>query len=180
MRYFYRLAHSIRVLHMMAAIARQSELWNSDDMRKTFENSPHVEVDDILLRFGINGPQIGDDLEAVDQPSMMKVPGVKEEALNVMRLVGGTRLGRVLITRLEPGKKIAAHKDTQGAYAKYYTRYHLVLQGMPGSLFRCGDETVNMLTGELWWFDLSAEHEIINNSQDDRVHLLVDVRVDPC
>ena len=36
---------------------------------------------------------------------------------------------------------------------------------------------VNMLTGEIWWFNNQAEHEIINNSADDRIHLIVDIRV---
>lgn len=176
MRYFFRLADNIRVLHMMASIARQPELWNQDNCRREFENTPHMAADDILLRFGSKD---GDGLEACDTPAMSKVTGAKEEALNIMRVVGGTRLGRVLVTRLEPGKKILPHKDTEGDYAKYYTRYHLVLQGFPGSLFTCGDETVNMVTGDLWWFSASDEHSVVNNSRDDRVHMLIDVRIDP-
>jgi len=52
-----------------------------------------------------------------------------------------------------------------------------VLQGLPGSLYKCGDETVEMLTGEIWWFDAHSTHEVLNNSAGDRVHLLVDVRI---
>lgn len=179
MRYFYRLAEGVQVLPIMAAIARHPHLWNTGKgVRQSFDNSPHTQVDDILLRFGgETGPGIGDDLEATDRPSMSFIP-CKQEILNIMRLVGGSRLGRVIVTRLEPGKKILPHADTMGEYAKYYTRYHLVLQGMPGSLFTCGDETVCMRTGELWWFDAAAEHSVQNNSKDDRVHMLVDVRQD--
>lgn len=176
MRYFFKLAEGVQVLPMMAAIARQPELWNADRMRQEFDKSPHAQVDDILLRFGATD---GNDLEVADKPAFAALPGAKETALNVMRMVGGVRLGRVLVTRLEPGKKIAPHSDTLGAYAKYYTRYHLVLQGFPGSIFTCGDETVQMLTGELWWFDAHAEHSVANNSKDDRVHMLIDVRIDP-
>lgn len=181
MRYFYRLGENIQILPIMAALARQPELWNEDRLRKTFEDSPHTQVDDILLRFGIIGPEgkIGDDLEAVNRSPMIKLPGVHKMLLDIMRLVDGSRLGRVIITKLEAGKKIAPHADTKGDYAKYYTRYHLVLQGLPGSLFTCGDETVCMETGSLWWFDASAEHLVTNNSRDDRVHMLIDVRVDP-
>ena len=179
MRYFYRLAEGIRVLPLMAAIARQPQLWNQDTLRQTFDKSPHAQVDDILLRFSAPGENVGDNLEAVDRDAMRALPNVKDEILNVMRVVGGSRLGRVIITKLEPGKKIAPHSDQLGEYAKYYTRYHLVLQGMPGSLFNCGDETVCMQTGELWWFDASAEHSVVNNSKDDRIHMLIDVRIDP-
>lgn len=175
MRYFYRLGENLRVLPVMAAIARQPDLWNEDRLRQTFDDSPHTQVDDILLRFGEID---GDDLEATDRVAMTRLPDVKSEILNVMRVVQGTRLGRVIITKLEPGRKILPHKDVLGKYAEYYTRYHLVLQGMPGSIFTCGDETVNMLTGELWWFDAHAEHSVANNSKDDRIHMLIDVRVD--
>jgi hypothetical protein len=34
-----------------------------------------------------------------------------------------------------------------------------------------------MAPGEIWWFDNSVEHEVINNSAGDRIHLIVDVRM---
>lgn len=176
MRYFYRVTENAPILPLMAALARQPGLWNQNQLRKTFDDSPHTQVDDILLRFG---KPDGDDLEAIDGELMHKLPGAKKMALDTMALLGGSRLGRVIITRLEPGKSIAPHSDRMGEYASYYTRYHLVLQGLPGSQFNCGDETVCMRTGELWWFDASAEHSVVNRSEDDRVHMLIDVRVDP-
>jgi aspartyl/asparaginyl beta-hydroxylase len=175
MRYFFRLAENVEVLPLMEAIMRQHELWNEDKTRTTFEDTPHADVDDILLRFG---KPDGDSLEAWDLPAMVKLPGAKLMCLQIMALVKGSRLGRVVITKTEPGKKILPHSDVIGEYSKYYTRYHVVLQGLPGSLFMCGDESVNMKTGELWWFDANAEHSVSNNSKDDRVHMLIDVRID--
>lgn len=175
MRYFYMLTEGINVQPIMNSLMRHHELWNADETRTTFEGTPHADVDDILLRFG--SPD-GDDLEATDTDAMHQLQGAKQMALDILKLVNGSRLGRVVITRTEPGKKILPHKDTLGKYAGYYTRYHVVLQGLPGSLFTCGDETVQMLTGSLWWFDAAAEHSVVNNSQDDRLHLLIDVRID--
>jgi hypothetical protein len=51
-----------------------------------------------------------------------------------------------------------------------------VLQGLPGSLYHCGDETVTMLTGSVWWFQHREIHSVENNAAGDRVHLLVDFR----
>lgn len=176
MRYFFKLLDNVVVLSLMNDIARQPGLWNLDKTRTAFEGTPHAQVDDILLRFG---KPDGNDLEAADSALMMTLPKAKQLALNVMQIVGGSRLGRVVVTKLEPGKKILPHADLKGDYSKYYTRYHLVLLGLPGSLFTCGDETVNMRTGELWWADFKQEHSVSNNSGDDRVHFLVDVRIDP-
>lgn len=176
MRYFFKLADNVPVLPLMEQVARRPELWNADKTRTTFEGTPHAQVDDILLRFG--RPD-GDDLEAADLEPMRSLKGAKTLALSVMQTVGGSRLGRVVITKLDPGKKILPHADTKGAYSAYYTRYHVVLLGLPGSMFYCGDEAVNMTTGSVWWFDARSEHHLSNNSKDDRVHMLVDVRVDP-
>lgn len=176
MRYFFKLLDNVVVLPLMNDVARQPELWNLDKTRTAFEGTPHAQVDDILLRFG---KPDGNDLEAADSALMKTLPKAKGLALNVMQIVGGSRLGRVVITKLEPGNKILPHADVNGAYAKYYMRYHLVLLGLSGSIFTCGDETVNMRTGELWWADVSQQHSVSNNSADDRVHLIVDVRIDP-
>jgi hypothetical protein len=55
-------------------------------------------------------------------------------------------------------------------------RFHVVLQGLPGSLYHCGDEVVQMRTGTVWWFQHREVHSVENNSADDRIHLLVDFR----
>lgn len=174
MRYFHMLMSNVMVMQVMDQLARHPEWWNADKVRTTFEGTPHAEVDDILLRFG--SPD-GDDLEAVDLPVFQMMPKAKDMALDIMRFVGGERLGRIVITKLQPGKKILPHADTLGKYAKYYTRYHLVLQGLPGSMFMCGNEAVGMKTGEVWWFDAAAEHAVSNNSKDDRIHMLIDIRI---
>lgn len=175
MRYFHKVAENVGVMPLMHALMLQPGLWDEDMLRTTFEGSPHKAVSDILLRFG---KPDGDDLMAQDRPCMQKLPMAKPLALDLMRGVGGSQLGRMVITRLEPGKKILPHKDVKGAYCDFYSRYHVVLQGLPGSLFTCGDETVNMRSGEIWWFDAKSEHMVDNNSADDRIHLLVDVRID--
>ena len=95
--------------------------------------------------------------------------------MGVMARVDGERLGRVMINKIAPGSVIYPHADTP-AHTAYYSRFHLVLQSQPGVVFRAGDESTYMGTGELWWFDNSQVHEVLNNSADDRIHMIVDVR----
>jgi hypothetical protein len=33
-----------------------------------------------------------------------------------------------------------------------------------------------MPKGTIWWFDNEKEHEVINNSANDRIHMVVDIR----
>jgi quercetin dioxygenase-like cupin family protein len=80
-----------------------------------------------------------------------------------------------MINKLKAGGRIYPHADTP-VHAEYWDRFHIVLQSQPGSNFRCDDEWVNMETGDVWWFNNRLEHEVVNNSDDDRIHLVCDIR----
>jgi len=101
---------------------------------------------------------------------------IRDVVLNLMRRVNGVQLGRVVITRLAPGKSIAAHED-HGAPAWFYQRYQVMLQCRPGCVFKCGEEVIAASTGEVFWFDNTKTHSVTNNSDTDRIALIVDVRL---
>lgn len=163
----------------MAAIVRQPELWNQNTLRTQHKGTAHCEASDIWLRFNdikeATASEIMDGHESIDYPAFDSLPQARPLIFDLMRIVEGKRLGRVLITKLIPGAKILPHVDS-GDHAAYYNRYHIILQNGPGSVFRCGDEVVCMKTGDVYWFDNSVEHEVINNSADDRLTMIVDVK----
>jgi Aspartyl/Asparaginyl beta-hydroxylase len=103
------------------------------------------------------------------------LPEARSIVFGLMATVQGERLGRVMINRLRPGGRIAAHADTP-VHAEYYSRHHVVLQTAPGANLRCGDETLHLEKGTVWWFNNKLEHEAINNSAVDRLHMIVDIR----
>ena len=180
MRNFLRLGTGANVAPLLLAITRRPELWNQHTLRTTHPLSPHTQVDDIWLRFNELPPageeaRILDEHESIDYPAYAALPEARALVMALFTAVGGERLGRVLLTRLPPGRNIAAHVDS-GSHAAYYERHHIVLQSNPDSLFRAGSEAVAMEAGEIWWFDNSQEHEVVNSGKDDRIHLIVDVR----
>jgi len=175
-RNFYCLATGIDVLPLMAALKANPDLWDENTLRTDHPNTAHGQVSDIWLRFNdINGDVVN-DRECINYPAIYSLPDAQNLIFWLMNRVKGERVGRCLITELEPGKVITPHIDG-GAPAEYYERYHIVLSGYPGSIFRAGDEQVSMLTGEIWWFDNKQEHEVINNSAEDRIHLIIDIKV---
>lgn len=167
MRFLHRLGQGQPIIPLMQAVMRHHDLWNQDMARTLPEGSPHRETDDIILRSG-NG-------RCADHIEMQTFPIAKNLALGLMQNLGGVQLGGIIISRLLPGAKIRPNIDQDG----FFSRYHIVLQGFAGSLFTCGDETVCMTSGDVWWLDRAAECSAKNNSQDDAVHLLVDIRVEP-
>ena len=177
----FQLVTTFDPLPLLHQIQRKPDLWNENTLRTTHPATPHKQVDDIWIRFNdlseyeANVAGIIDEHESIWYPPTYELPAVRPIVFGLMARVDGERLGRVLITKLAPGKAIEPHEDG-GSHAAYYERYHCVLQGLPGSLFRCGDETVTMRTGEVWWFNNAIQHEVVNNSADDRIHLIVDIR----
>jgi hypothetical protein len=155
-RYFHKLIEGVPVMPVMHALMRNPQIWTQDYS--------------IVLR-GENG-----NGTVVDRDLMRTLPPkVKAIAFDLMAILGGVALGSMIVTKLEPGKRVSGEPRGQ----HWYTPYYLMLASEPGSLMMCGDETVNMLTGEIWWCDPDAERVIVNNSKDDRVQMVIDIRIDP-
>jgi hypothetical protein len=186
MKNFLQLAAGLDVLPLLLAIKRRPELWKEDTYLRDYPQGPFGEIESIMLRFPTKGvyeteAEMQNHLSTYDQHENIDYPAYKilSEArplvMSLMSRVGGERLGRVMINKIAPGGKIFPHVDTK-SHTDYYSRFHIVLQSQPGVSFRSGDEQIYMGTGEAWWFDNSQEHEVINNSADDRIHMIVDVR----
>lgn len=192
MRNFLKIAQGLDPLPLLHSLASQGELWNQYKVRAAHPESVHLEVDDVLLRYNKLAP--GDDfvdkvcssVEVVDYPAWHKLPPAQVFVYSLMQRVLGIHLGRVMVSRLRPGQQIQLHSDriepAELAFpdrvppALYYERYHVALQSAPGCQFLCGDEAVYMAPGEIWWFDNQQTHGVVNNSADDRIHLIIDIR----
>lgn len=180
MKHFQQLAAGLDVGPLLHALARQPELWDQHTLRTTHPGTAHANVSDIWLWFN-ELPKDGEaitvaqDRDTIAYPAWEKLPQARELIFNLMRRVEGVRLGRVIITRLPPGKTITPHVDG-GAPATFYTRYQIALQSLPGALFHTGDETVNFAAGDVWMIDNATEHSVVNNSADDRIVMIVDIR----
>lgn len=189
MRNFQLMGSGIDMTPLHHALVRQPELWNAEEFRTTYKDTPHGQADDIVIRYSDvskldteDTSNVQNDHGAVWFPAAQKLPEVRPLVMTVMGYTNAYELVRCVISRLEPGSVILPHADDVGDYVHLgdIARYHIVVQGLPGSMFRCGNEEVNMKTGEVWWFDAHQEHEIINNSADDRIHLMADLRRWPC
>lgn len=192
MRNFLKLAEGVNVAALNIAIWRKPQLWGVYGVRRWHEQSTARAVDDIMLRYNKFDGKNDDYVEAVcsnldveNYPAWRDLPEAHELIAPLMMSVRGLELGRVFIARMSPGTMIPAHSDRiapaeeQYPYrtppAVYYDRYHIVLSSAPGVVFRCGEEQIWMKTGEVWWFNNQLEHEVINNSAEDRIHLIADI-----
>ncbi len=157
------------------------ELWNQHPLR-TMEGMDHQDADDIWLRFNDlkkyktaqDFVGVLDDLDCCNYEAWNLLPEARKRIYKLMFEVGGTVLGKSIITRLPPGGRITPHCD-EGLYARTFDRFHITVDNHPGSYFICGGQEICMNTGDVYWFDASKEHEVINDSDKERITLIVDI-----
>lgn len=164
---FRLLASGIDVAPLLAELDDNPQLWDEITLRQGYEGSAHRDTKAIFLRWcsDLSVKSAFLSKEAVDYPALAKLPAARPFLKD----------GRALVVNLRAGGRVTPHID-QGLYSEEFMRTHLVLSARPGVLFHSGGETVEMRTGELWWFNHRTTHSVENNSGADRLHLIIDTR----
>lgn len=83
-------------------------------------------------------------------------------------------LERAFIAILKPHGKVHCHFDA-GIYFSSRERYHLVLQSEGTTVF-VENERAFFQEGEVWWFNNRLYHEFSHTSNEERVHVIFDLR----
>lgn len=173
LKYFRRLAAGLEPHAAIAEIERRSELWSLIQLRQQYEGSAHRDTETIVLRGPTSIENLFDNMDSVDFAYFSELyftTRLLKEALEPLRW---RELGRIMIVKLKAGGAITPHTD-EGAYARYFARFHLALESSPACIFTAGGESVHMAPGELWWFNHQVEHSVVNNGAD-RTHIIVDL-----
>lgn len=177
MNNFFKFS-AIDPVPLLLSVYQKPDMWDKNTIRQDFEDSPHDKTKSIIFRFQEIREDVTDflgDVQCYDTPEYAEFPEAKKIIMQLMARVQGTQLGRCMIVNLPAGAVVAPHED-QGSSAWFYDRYHVVLQANPGVKFTSGDETVQMVTGEIWWFDNTKLHTVVNDSGMDRIHMIVDIK----
>lgn len=186
----FQLLPGIDPTKLLMQIKRNPNLWKEDTFLRDYPQGPFGEIESIMLRFPEKrvfeqeeelekyrrGESCFDQHESIDYPAYLVLTEARPLVMALMGYVQGERLGRVMINKIVPGGKIYPHADTP-EHTDYYTRFHIVLQSGAGCYIRAGDEQFEMRGGEVFWFDNKLEHEVINNSNTERLSMVIDIKV---
>jgi len=112
-----------------------------------------------------NTKQESDDQKLID----LLEPIIK----NLEEIHDGVR-GMVLLIKLKAKQDISIHFDS-GDYLMLAKRNHIPIVTSDNVFFGVGDEKITMQAGECWEINNSRPHLVENNSNIDRVHLLIDI-----
>jgi len=82
--------------------------------------------------------------------------------------------GMVLLIKLKAREQISTHCDS-GDYLMLSKRNHIPVVTSDNVFFSVGNEKISMQAGECWEINNSRPHLVENNSDIDRIHLLIDI-----
>ena len=80
---------------------------------------------------------------------------------------------RVLIVKLKANSNIEPHVD-DGHSLMTCKRTHIAIITNENVIFKVGGEEKYMKEGQIWEIDNSKQHSVDNNSDVDRIHLIID------
>ena len=83
-------------------------------------------------------------------------------------------LARSRLMKLDAGCEVQYHVDFN---YHWYTRVriHIPISTNPAVVFYCGAEKIHMGEGECWIFDNWRRHNVVNGSEYERIHLVIDL-----
>ena len=154
-------------------LAKNPQLWNEHPERTEASESPHHGVSDIWVRYN----PTGENVEHVSEwyPCVHAIPAAWSLAKRVMRRSGAKRLGGVLLTRIPPGGEVKPHIDG-GWHAGFYEKYAVQIKGTRDQGFFFDDSELHPVAGDVYTFDNSKSHWVKNETEHERITLIVCVR----
>lgn len=172
---------TVDMLPVQLQLDRNPQLWNANPDRKTRDNSPHDEMNDIWLRFRkkeelTDVSKYSSEHFPVWYPAINDLYDIRPIINQVMARVHCVHLGGVLITKIAPGSKVKEHRD-HGWHAEYHNcKVYIPIKANENCINMCGDETMVMRVGEVWTFNNLLMHSVENWGNDDRITLIISMR----
>ena len=80
----------------------------------------------------------------------------------------------VRFLRLGAGASIREHRDHKLSVEDGVARVHIPVKTSDAVQFYLAGERVDMKEGEAWYLNFNLPHRVMNNSSEERIHLVVD------
>ncbi len=171
----------IDVGDLLAQLEAHPEAWDQHTMRTQAYETPHKGVSDIWVRFNAwenfkdNIASFNAPHESVWYPVIEDLPEVRVICGRLLAYLGGGKLGGILITRIPPGGQITPHTD-HGWHAENHDKYAVQVKGNKQQAFCFEDAELRPEPGDVYTFDNSRPHWVVNSSDDERITLIICIR----
>ena len=150
--------------------------WNLDKFRQNARyperRNPHLYTHTFTIQNHSIDWNFGDKIE-----SEIKHAGLLSDVSEIVKdleLMCEGVSGRILLIKLSANKDVSEHTD-KGDYLSTVRRFHIPIITNDLVYYTVNGEKINMKQGECWEINNLKSHSVLNNSNIDRVHLLVDI-----
>lgn len=179
MKHLKHLVREVNVAPAVAQLDAHPELWDQFNLRTASYVSPHNKLSDIWVRYRDiaefdpeNPAAFNDPHESRWYPAWQVLTELQPLIFDTMRFVHGEKLGGVLITKIPPGATCEPHID-RGWHAEYHEKFAISLKAAPKQAFCFEDGQYESKPGDLWTFNNSFKHWVTNDSDTERITLII-------
>lgn len=174
------------IYDLKKSLKKHPEIWNQHTLRTESPDSPHHGCDDIWVRFN--------DIKNYDPNNPQAFHGehesvwYKSEIFDyVFQIAIGLccdikrqiSIGGVLITRIPAGGKVLRHNDAGRWHAEFYKdKYLIPIQANEKQTFNFDGESHVTEVGHIYKFNNLEDHWVDNDSDEDRISLIICMRHD--
>jgi mannose-6-phosphate isomerase-like protein (cupin superfamily) len=165
----------------VSSVVKQLHQYHKDwECQKSMENTdsliehgyPVMDVGVLQLKIGVvSNPNdfVGDSEYSKETPAWHRHTAVR----TILRKNGFKELDRCGFLTLPVGGEVGFHID-EGYYYQTRDRYHLSIAGT--YLYECGDSSMVIEAGTLFWFNNKKKHSAKNIGNSARVTFVFDVK----
>lgn len=159
-----------------------ADLSSMEEQVWTHQNryQPDIEHWDGISLYSVGGDMR--DLRCADRLPVYKTPAGERCPYICNELLPQFRAPwfRVVYYRLKAGTKIGEHRDLgENRSTAGLVRIHIPVVTNDKVIMYVGGQPYHFPVGTAWYFDATARHRVENNGNDDRIHLVVDLKVCP-
>ncbi len=123
----------------------------------------------------VNG-QIGNATVVETDPECYQSTSYLEQCEYFQQVLSGFQcpLVSARLMALKAGEEIRRHTDMDLCFEDGCVRLHIPIQTHNDVTFLINDQPVHFAEGECWYMNANYPHQVSNNSNIDRIHLVVD------
>jgi hypothetical protein len=172
----FKLHKKYDVSNILNNVKKINDEWNNYTFRQNRQYSerrnPHLYTNTFVIQFHSFDWNFGDKVnsEVKDVDMLDSVSDIVKD----LELMCEGVSGRVLLLKLFAKKDVSEHTDS-GEYLSAVRRFHIPIITNDLVSYTVNGETVNMKEGECWEINNQRPHSVLNDSDIDRVHLLIDI-----
>ena len=170
----FNFIKSYDVEELSTIVSKFDTEWRLDTSRQNQPNSVHMNTNTYYIRSFKPGWEPHEKLTVFPLANSVYVLSIVDKIIKDLELVHDGRVSLAMIVKLLPDSDIIPHAD-ESKYLGVVRRHHIPLKTNEEVLFHIDGESINMKVGECWEINNSRVHHVTNNSNEDRVHLIIDI-----